>query len=94
MHRLHSILDTKRNNRIDIQISSHGRFRRGELKGLIRLVAMLGESIFVRVDSDGGAAQLASGAHDAGRDLAAVGGHELGEWTGRWFVGVVAGGAG
>jgi len=56
MHRLHSILNTQRNNRIDIQISSHGRFRRGELKGLIRLVPMLGESIFVRVDSDGGAA--------------------------------------
>mmetsp|Transcript_14603 Transcript_14603/g.26145 ORF Transcript_14603/g.26145 Transcript_14603/m.26145 type:complete len:239 (-) Transcript_14603:450-1166(-) len=81
MDRLHAILNAYLDDGIDIEVGCYRRFGRGEFECLIRLVSMLGESIFVRIYSNSAASQFATRPHDTRGNLTAIGCHELFEWT-------------
>ena len=56
----------------DVEISIDGALAGAHLVGLVRLGAVEGETIFVRIDRDGAQPELGRRAHDANGDLAAV----------------------
>ena len=57
------------------QVGADGALSLADRVGLVGLEAMQGKAVLVREDRDGGLAHLVGGAHDADRDLAAIG-HE------------------
>mmetsp|Transcript_20373 Transcript_20373/g.44245 ORF Transcript_20373/g.44245 Transcript_20373/m.44245 type:complete len:322 (+) Transcript_20373:2645-3610(+) len=80
MNRLHTILDRQFDDCVNVQICGDGRLVVAELESLVGLVTMLGEAIFVRVNPNSAASQLAPRPHDTRRNLPPIGSHELVEW--------------
>jgi hypothetical protein len=72
MHCIDLILQTQSNNALDVQIRSNRLACLSYLIGLVRLKAMQGKSIFVRINRYGPNLQLVRTSKNTCRDLAAV----------------------
>ena len=71
---------------VDVEIRPERLAGRADAIRLIRLEAVQGEAVFMRVDGDGADAQLMGRAKDANGDLAAVGDEKLANGSGHEMV--------
>ena len=67
----------QRDDAVDVEVRADRLARLADAVGLVRLEAVQGEAVFVRVDGDGADAQLVGRAEDADGDLAAIGDQQL-----------------
>ena len=70
----------------DVEIGANRLAGLADAIGLVRLEAVQGEAVLVRVDGDGANAQLVGRAKDANGDLAAIGDQQLANRRGRRFL--------
>ena len=73
MDEVHALLFRERDDAGDVEIGTDRAFAFADDIGLIRLEAVDGEPVFLRVNGDGAQAEFRRGAEDADGDLAAVG---------------------
>ena len=92
VHGLDAVLDAAVDDGVDVKVRADGGLAGANEEGLIGLVAVLGEAILVGEDANGGDGELGGSAHDAGGNLAAVGGKELAEGGGGSLPGGEGGG--
>ena len=73
MDRVNFLFFGQRDNARNVEISFYGTFAGANLISLIRLKAVQGEAVFLRIDRHGAQAQLIGRTKDANGDFAAVG---------------------
>ena len=73
MNEVHALLFRQRDDAGDVEIGADGTFAFADDIRLVRLEAVNGEPVFLRIDGDGAQAEFSRRAEDANGDLAAVG---------------------
>ena len=74
---VHAVLFGGGDDAVDVEVGGDGALALADLVGLVGLVTVDTEAIFLRENCDRAEIQLGAGAKNPDRDLAAVGGHQL-----------------